>query len=222
MTSLTPSKLEEMNSSDMAKLKKNSNKDELCGYIQELRGKLEELQSYQLIAKRVQMLERSHLQSIQYSRRESIEIYGLPESVSDNDLEQTCINILDDIGCGKIKKSAIHACHRMRNKKNTIIRFVNRKNADLAIHNRNKLKNIDKAKHGLTDNIYVNESLCRPLQFLLFKVRTAFKAKKITSYNIWKGKLSLKIDEQQFFISHIDDLIDIGLADEDDRLSFFK
>ena len=29
----------------------------------------------------------------------------------------------------------VHACHRLRNKKNTIIRFVNRKSADIALHN---------------------------------------------------------------------------------------
>ena len=171
----------EMNSSDLGKLRK-SNKDELCGYIQKLREKVDELQSYQLIAKRVQLLEKSHLNAMQYNRRESIEISGLPESFDDK-LEETCIEVLNDIGCGMIKKSEIHACHRLRNKKKTIIRFVNRKHADLALHNKKKLSKIDRKKYRLPadSSIYINESLRRPMQFLFFKVRNAFKSQKIAS-----------------------------------------
>ena len=59
---------------DTSKLKKDFNKDHLVSYIQHLRTKIEELESYKLIAKRVEILERSHLISMQYNRRESIEI----------------------------------------------------------------------------------------------------------------------------------------------------
>ena len=214
-------KIEEMANSDLDQLEKKSRK-ELCGYIQHLRGKIEELVSYQLVAKRVQHLERSHLNSLQYQRRESIEINGIPESVPDDKLEDTCLDLLNDIGCGKIKKSQVHACHRLKNKKNTIIRFVCRKNADKALHNRGKLKNIDKTKYGVNGSIYINENLCRPMAFLAFKVRTAKKNGLIDSYNIWKGSLSIKVKDENFPISHIDDLIELDLATEDDVLSFFK
>ena len=225
MSQLSPTKLEEMNSSDLNKLKKNNNKDDLLGYIQSLRCKVDELKSYQLIAKRVQLLERSQLNSLQYQRRESIEICGLPQSIKDEELESSCRDLLQDIGCGTIKGSAIHACHRLKNRDKTIIRFVNRKNADKALHNKKKLANIDKKKYGLTEGnpgIFINESLCRPMQFLSFKVRKAYHAKKIKSYNLWKGKLSIKCnDDKDYVISHIDDLIDLDLADEEDRLSLF-
>ena len=108
MTSITPTKLVEMENSDIGALKK-SNKDELLSYILTLRGKVEELQSYQIITQRVNLLERSHLRSLQYNRRESIEICRLPESLKDDHLEQTCLNVLEDIGCGKIKKSSVNA-----------------------------------------------------------------------------------------------------------------
>ena len=207
----------------MNKLKK-SNKEDLCGYILTLRSKIEELESYQLIAKRVQMLERSHISSLQYQRRPSIEISGIPSSFDEN-LEETCIDLLGDIGCGKIEPSEIHACHRLKNRNNTIIRFVNRKHADTALHNKKKLSSIDRRKYRLppeNKGIFINESLCRPLQFLAYKVRVALKAKKIESYNLWKGKLSIKISNQNYNISHIDDLIELNLAEEDDRLSFIN
>ena len=160
-----------------------------------------------MIAQRVQLLERSHLRSLQYNRRESIEICGLPETVADNNLEQTCLSLLEDIGCGKIKKSAVHACHRLGNRDKTIIRFVNRKHADLALHNKKKLKDVDKAKYALQGNVFINESLCKPMQFLAFKVRNAYREKKIASFNLWKGKLTCKIEEQDFKIGHIDDFV---------------
>ena len=221
--SISPNKLHEMSSSDISKLKK-SNKEDLCGYILSLRTKIEELVSYQLIAKRVQMLERSHISSLQYQRRPSIEISGIPASF-DTKLEETCIELLGDIGCGKIEPSEIHACHRLKNKNKTIIRFVNRKHADTALHNKKKLEKIDRKKYSLLPQdkgIFLNESLCRPMQFLAYKVRAALKAKKIDSYNLWKGKLSIKMANQNYNISHIDDLIELNLAEEDDRLSFIN
>ena len=57
------------------------------GYIQHLRGCMEELESYQLSAKRVEILERSHYKSLQYNRRESIEIPDIPDTVPDKELE---------------------------------------------------------------------------------------------------------------------------------------
>ena len=60
------------------------------------------------------------------------------------------------------------------------------------------------------------------MQFLSYKVRKAYHAKKFKSYNLWKGKLSIKCnDDKDYVISHIDDLIDLDLADEEDRSSLF-
>ena len=207
----------------MTKLKK-SNKEELVGYISFLRNKVDELQSYQLIAKRVQLMEKTIVNSLQYQRRESVEFYGLPDSITDDKLEENCLNILEEIGCGKIQSSDVQACHRLKNRRKTIIRFVNRKNANSALHNRSKLKGLKKEKYNIPKqtNIYINESLCRPLQYLSFKIREAHKGKKIESYNIWKGKLSVKMNGIDYPISHIQDLIDIGLAKEEDKLEFLS
>ena len=212
-----------MLSADGSVLKK-SNKDDLCSLISFLRGKLKELQSYQLVAKRVQLLEKTVVSSMQYSRRESIEIHGLPETVKDDELEGKCLGVLEDIGCGKIDSSQVHACHRLKNRKNTIIRFVNRKVADNALHNKSKLKNINRGKYGLANdaNIYINENLCRPMQFLAFKVRKAFREKIIVSYNIWKGRLSVKLvpNGPDIVVTHVQDLIDINLATDEDKQYF--
>ena len=57
-----------------------------------VRSRVEELESYSIITKRVEMLvERSHMNHVQYNRRESIEIDGIPTSVCDEDLENTTL-----------------------------------------------------------------------------------------------------------------------------------
>ena len=220
--SLTSVQLEGLNAANSVKLKSSYNKDDLCGYITFLRGKVEELQSYQLIAKRVQLLERTLVNSLQYNRRESIEIHGLPEAIEDNKLEETCLNILDDIGVGKVSPMSVVGCHRLKNRSKVILRFVNRKHAYKALHNKKKLQTINKEKYGLKDSLYINENLCRPLQFLAWKIRMAYKSKAIKSYNIWRGKLTVTIDEETHPVYHIQDLINLGLAEEEDITKFLS
>ena len=78
-----------------------------------------------------------------YSRRENIEIYGIPDSVNNKNLEKTVVQILNSIGV-KISSYKITACHRLKKEKNSrysnvIVRFMNRKDAYKAIRNSYKL-----------------------------------------------------------------------------------
>ena len=116
--------------------KKDYTKESLVNYIVSLRSRVEELELYIIITKRVVMLERSHMSHAQYNKRESIEIDGIPTSVCDKDLENTTLSILAEIGVPDIQPWQVHACHRLKNKKRTIIRFSTRKWADMALHNR--------------------------------------------------------------------------------------
>ena len=70
--------------------------------------------------------------------------------------------------------------------------------------------------------VYINESLCPPMQYLCFLARKAHKEKKISNYNLWRGRLSIQIEEDgdKIPIEHIQDLIDRGLAAEDSRSKF--
>ena len=163
---------------------------------------------------------------MQYNRRESIEIAGIPETVTDECLEETTLGILEAIGVPKIEPYQVHACHRLKKRNNTIIKFTSRKFADAALHYRSKLKNIRKTSFGFAEGtkLFINESLCRPYQFLNYKVRQAAKVKKIFSYNLWKGKLTIKINEtdRPIIISHINDLIEYELAAQSDIDLFYK
>ena len=94
---------------NVSKLKKDFNKDSLVGYIQHLRGRVEELEAYRIIAKRV--------------GRDSIEIAGIPESINDKYLENKSLQILGSIGVDKVEPCQVHACHRLKNKRNTITNY---------------------------------------------------------------------------------------------------
>ena len=52
----------------------------------------------------------------QYSRRNNVEISGIPQSVSDNQLEEKVVNILKAIDVN-ITTNEIEACHRLGKKK---------------------------------------------------------------------------------------------------------
>ena len=185
-----------------------------------LKGKLEELESYRLIEKRVRFLESKS------NTCNTIEIHGIPDSVKDDQLEEKVVDILEDIGCGRVKSYRIHACHRLKNRSKAVIRFVSRKNADLALHHRGKLKELDVKKHGFQPNtkIYVNESLCPPMQYLFYLTRLAASNKTIDSYNLWKGRLTVKLggNDEKITIRHIEDLIELGIAGENHREKFYS
>ena len=52
----------------------------------------------------------------QYSRRECLELVGVPRSVSDGDLEEKFLKIFEKVSC-PIEGNDIEACHRISKKK---------------------------------------------------------------------------------------------------------
>ena len=84
----------------------------------------------------------------QYGRRNNLILSSITENTPDNQLENTVISILSDIGVN-IQSEEIEACHlfgktdRKTISKKTIIRFVNRKHCKKALLNKKKLSNIN-------------------------------------------------------------------------------
>ena len=71
------------------------------------------------------MLETDLNKQDQYSRHNNLDIQGIPDSVSDNHLEEKVIEIFNQVNV-KIDKFDIEDCHRMGKSKKTS--FGNRKN----------------------------------------------------------------------------------------------
>ena len=74
----------------------------------------------------------------QYSRRNNVEISGIPQSVSDNQLEEKVVHILKAIDVN-VTTNEIEACHHLgKKKKNAIVRVINRKHCLKAPRNKKK------------------------------------------------------------------------------------
>ena len=80
------------------------------------------------------------------SRRENIEIIGIPDSISQNNLEKTVISILES------KNSKYSKCSIV------IVRFIDRRKALACLKNQSKLK--DSLYKAFKNSIFINENLC--------------------------------------------------------------
>ena len=120
-------------------------KDKLVSIIFELQRKVEELNSFKVIEKRVEKLERTQFSQLQYERRDTIEIDGIENDVNQEDLENTTLAVLKDIGVN-CDSSSIQACHRLNKRGTVITKFSNRKLAAAAVHNRKKLRDFDESR----------------------------------------------------------------------------
>ena len=99
----------------------------------------------------------------QYSRRESLVISGIPEAITQNQLESTVIDILSYSGLN-VGPRDISACHRLfkhpRSKfpAKVVVRFCNRKVVNICLEHRDILQ--QKAFKNLRLNLRFYESLC--------------------------------------------------------------
>ena len=87
----------------------------------------------------------------QYGRRNNVILSGIPESVSEDVLEESVISVLSDIDV-LVESQNIEACHRFgkpdRDKsQKAIVCFVNTKNCKKVLFNQKKLSSIDNSKH---------------------------------------------------------------------------
>ena len=85
------------------------------------------------------------------SRRNNLEIHGIPTEVKDNQLEEKVMHIFSQLNIS-LSKSDIEDCHQL-GKSNTIVRFVNRKFCKDVLEKKFDVnKRIDNSKFGLNNN----------------------------------------------------------------------
>ena len=99
-----------------------------------------------------------------------------------------CLNI-------PLAKRDIEDCHRLGKSKpkNTIVRFVNRKNCYATLSKKLDLQHIDKVKLGFPEaNLFFNENLTPYNQKLTWKCRELKRAGKIHSTWSTKGIIKLR------------------------------
>ena len=173
------------------------------------------------LSKELELTKKATFINDQYTRRNNLEISGIPHEIED-DLEKVCISLINNIigergepynGVNAVCGSDIEACHRLmtvNNNKvnNTIIRFKNRKHCDLIYENKKKISLVVNEKLGdSVKNIYINENLCGYYKLLAAKSRRLKKRRKITDTWISYGTVKLKLkDGSTKSITHENDL----------------
>ena len=125
--------------------------------LREIRNDFKKIESELSVSKnvnsklheRVGALERQCWENSQYSRRECVEITGVPDSISNDDLEETTLKMFDKLDL-TIDPSNIEDRHWLKSNgpKNVIINFARRTDANLIRKNKNKLKGMNLCSIG--------------------------------------------------------------------------
>ena len=122
-----------------------------------------------LLEKRVIELEKSQAKTEQYSRKNNVEISGIPHETLDNILEDKVIDICKDAGI-EMDHMDIEGYHRLplsRNNtdgtKSVILKFVNRKHSEDVL----RFKKIISAR----SKVFISNSLCPYYRYLWGKCK---------------------------------------------------
>ena len=110
----------------------------------------------------------------QRSRRKNLKIHVLPNGILDENLETTCLELLNKIVDKEITSAEIDACHRLPIKNNrpkpVIMSFVNRKRCDELMDIGPQINESNLTRFGIAENhkIYINHNLSSKMKFLSY------------------------------------------------------
>ena len=161
------------------------------------------------LVERVVATERRCWENAQYSGRDKLEVVGIPMSVRDNVLEQKVCDVIQEIGVD-IYDRDIQACHRLKDKDRTIVKFTNRKDCLRILSVKRQLKGLDSAAMDLPEGtkIFINESLCPYYRGIRSKCKKLRDKQKVHQYYTINGLIRLRIEQssQAKIINHMVDL----------------
>ena len=169
--------------------------------LSELRKYYEKLESDVIITKQVntklcdkiKFLERQCWANKQYSRREYLEICGVPESVTDNDLERKVLKLLEKIDV-EAHPDDIAASHWIKSNagpKKVIIKTSRRKDEDKIRKAKKKQKGLNLSSIGINSTVYINDSLCQYYKNLWTKCKKLWLNKFI--HGCWTSNWSRRL-----------------------------
>ena len=122
-------------------------------------------------------LEKNQAKGEQYSRRNNVEIPGIPNSIPDNDLENAVISICRDSGV-EIDPKDIKCYHRLplsRNSKGQdermIVKFVNRKHSEALLRDKKRISSKSFNHLNVLNKVFVSVSLCPYYRYIWGKCK---------------------------------------------------
>ena len=203
--------------------------DKVQNELSKVNQKITKLESELVVAKRVNDLlsermiemERKGYSNEQYSRKECIEISGIPDTIANNKLESTVVSMLQKIG-SDITDEGIEACHRISKNNHNVIMKLSRRKDCYKIHTLKTNLGTENLKElGITGKVYIHENLCPYYKSLRYKCKKLWLAEMIHSFWVSGGKIYLKFDEdgERHSITHLSD-IEKFFPDQDLRVVY--
>ena len=150
---------------------KNNSNNELQEEIRTLNNDFSKLQSEPALTKQVNTelskrfgtLEQHCWVNAQCSRKECLEVVGIPQQVHGNLLKAKVLSIFEKVGC-TIGLGFVDDCHRLgkNNYNQVIINFLRRKGYKQVLQVKKELKDLNTGDLDLPrdTNIFVSQSLC--------------------------------------------------------------
>ena len=134
-----------------------------------------------LLLSRLSTLERQCWENAQYSRRECLDIVGIPRKMSGEVLSEKVLNIFGKLG-SDISPDRIEACHRVGRANDTVIvKFSRRKECQHVWSVKKDMKKLTLEDLELPGNskLFINRSLCPYYKMLCSKSKKFHSLSKI-------------------------------------------
>ena len=177
----------------------NSTLDNINKGIGELKYKFEKLESGLVVSKsvnsnlckKITILERQSWANNQHSRRECLEIPGIPENIENKDLENLTFQIFEKTDIN------VEDCYwvKTQRSKKVIIKLSRRKDANKIRSEKKKLKGKNLTSLGINTPVYINDSLCIYYKKLWPKCKKLHNNKLIYAFWTSNGSIKLNISE---------------------------
>ena len=139
-------------------------------------------------------------------RRNNLVLNGIPDNISQKDLQDTCADIIKRLGY-LVFDNEIEECHRLPKKgietAPVIIRFTNRKVVEFVIKNRRNFSKI-----GLRYKVFATEDLNSSNERIKEECIKLQEKKLITKYTTWNGNLEVTVEPggHSVRVSHLREL----------------
>ena len=147
----------------------NSHIKELTSEIRDLAAQMKKVEADVAIVKNVnekllnQLIEteRQCWDNAQYSRRECLDVVGIPTSIPNDLLEANISKVFDKLGL-HVEGKDIQACHHLKDNDRAIIKLSKRKDSIQVLSTKKDLRSLDPTKLDFHEStrIFINESLC--------------------------------------------------------------
>ena len=187
-------------------VQQQSNKaiSKLINEIRLLKENYKKLESDRSVSKTVSSLLTNQMNNVknqcwasaQYSRRECLEVVGIPSSAKIKDLEGKVCSVFNRTGV-VVNPDDIEACHRLYIDQKKIVKFSKRKLCQQVLREKQELKNVDPSEFDFPEgtDIFINESLCSYYKMLWNKCKKLWEKKSIYTYFTSNGNIRYRIRE---------------------------